>query len=264
MYEIMIYLMVFIFGILIGSFLNVCIYRIPKKENIAVGRSHCMNCKTDLKWYELVPVFSYIILRGKCRTCKSKISIQYPIIEALNGILYLAVFYIYGSYSMDIILLNIIYCLAISTLIVISVIDFRTYTIVNALNLYILLWGILATIVIFIGSGMDVGVLVEHVIGFFSISLLLAIVFYATKGRGIGGGDVKLMAGAGLLLGWKVTLFTFLLGCILASIIHLSMMRFAKSGRMLAFGPYLSASIIIGILYGNRIVDWYIANFIYI
>lgn len=263
MYNIITYLAVFIFGILIGSFLNVCIYRIPKKENIAVGRSHCMNCNTDLKWYELVPVFSFIFLRGKCRTCKSKISIQYPIIEALNGLLYLAVFYIYGWSSTAVILLNIIYCLAISTLIVISVIDFRTYIIPDVLNIYILLWGVLATIIIFIVSGMKIGVLMEHLIGFFSISLLLAIVFYATKGKGIGGGDVKLMAGAGLLLGWKVTIFTFILGCILASVIHLTRMKIRKSGTMLAFGPYLSASIIIGILFGNRIVDWYMATFVY-
>jgi leader peptidase (prepilin peptidase)/N-methyltransferase len=87
---------ILIYGILIGSFLNVCIYRIPEESSIVVGRSHCMNCNTQLKWYDMIPILSYIFLRGRCRKCKEKISIQYPIIEALNGLFYVLVFYLYG------------------------------------------------------------------------------------------------------------------------------------------------------------------------
>ena len=116
-------------------------------------------------------------------------------------------------------------------------IDFRTYIIPNVLNGLIFLWATLRTIISYVESGMDMSILLEHIIGFFSVSLILAIIFFSTKGKGIGGGDVKLMASAGLLLGWKVTLFSFILACILATVIHLAMMKFGKSGRMLAFGP---------------------------
>ena len=102
-----------IFGLIIGSFLNVCIYRIPRKENIALGRSHCTNCNTIIKWYDLIPVLSYIFLRGKCRKCKTKISIQYPMVELVNGLAYLGIYMILGYTSLFYIL-----CVIISSLIV--------------------------------------------------------------------------------------------------------------------------------------------------
>ena len=108
---ILLYIVIFLYGIVIGSFLNVLIYRIPKKENIVTTRSHCMNCGYQLKWYDLVPLFSYLVLGGKCRKCKAHISVQYPVIEALNGVLYLLVFWKYGM-SVD----SLVYCLLFSTL----------------------------------------------------------------------------------------------------------------------------------------------------
>lgn len=196
--DIIIYILVFIFGILIGSFLNVCIYRIPKKETIVAGRSHCMECKETIKWYDLVPVISYLLLAGKCRYCKAKLSIQYPIVEVLNGLFYIIVFYIYGWNSSSVILLNIIYCLSISVLIIISVIDYRTFLIPGPLNKTLLLLGFIGVIIKYFGYGRSTGLVIDHIIGFFAVSLFLLIIFYATKGRGIGGGDVKLMASAGL------------------------------------------------------------------
>lgn len=102
-----------IFGLIIGSFLNVCIYRIPRKESIAFGRSHCTNCNTVIKWYDLIPVLSYIFLRGKCRNCKTKISIQYPMVELVNGLAYLGLYMILGYVPLFYIL-----CVIISSLIV--------------------------------------------------------------------------------------------------------------------------------------------------
>ena len=115
---IFIYTIVFLYGIVIGSFLNVCIYRLPLKENIAttgshVQSSHCMSCGRKLGWRDMVPVFSYIMLRGRCRQCGAKISIQYPLIEALNGVLYVIVFMANGfTFS------SVLYCLMTSALIV--------------------------------------------------------------------------------------------------------------------------------------------------
>lgn len=87
---------IFLIGIVIGSFLNVCIYRIPKKETIVYGRSHCMTCNKEIKWYDLIPVFSYLFLRGRCRYCKEKISLQYPCVELITGIIYLALYFCMG------------------------------------------------------------------------------------------------------------------------------------------------------------------------
>ena len=98
--EIIAYAMIFLFGIVIGSFLNVCILRIPAKESIAKERSHCMSCGYQLAWYDLVPLFSYIFLGGKCRKCKKHISLQYPLVEALNGVLYVLIFLV-NVWSID-------------------------------------------------------------------------------------------------------------------------------------------------------------------
>lgn len=256
-----VYGIVFVYGILIGSFLNVCIFRIPEESSVVFGRSHCMNCNRQLKWYELIPVFSYLFLLGRCRTCKSRISIQYPIIEALNGILYVLVFYLNGWNSIFTILLNVIYCLAISALLVLSVIDFRTNTIPAGINIFIMVMGLAAVLLKYFWYERSTDVVLDHAIGFFVVSLFLLLIFYATRGRGIGGGDIKLMAAAGLLLGWELVIMAFFMGCILAAIIHPVRMRVSNVSRVLAFGPYLSVGIVLALFFGNRIIDWYLLTF---
>jgi len=247
--DIVIYLIPFLYGIIIGSFLNVCIYRIPKKENFTTKRSHCRNCGYQLKWYDLFPLLSYVMLGGKCRKCKTKISIQYPIIEALNGILYVLIFIING-YNLE----SVIYCLLTSALIVLCVIDFRTYEIPIGLNLFI---GVLAIIRV----AFDFNHLAIYIIGFCSVSGFLLLVYIITHGRGIGGGDIKLMAVSGLLLGYESIILAFVLGCILGSILHLIRMKISNEDRVLAFGPYLSIGIVVSMLYGNQIISWYLSFF---
>ena len=177
---ILLYIVIFLYGIVIGSFLNVLIYRIPKKENIVTTRSHCMNCGYQLRWYDLVPLFSYLVLGGKCRKCKAHISVQYPVIEALNGVLYLIVFWKYGM-SVD----SLVYCLLFSALLALSVIDFRTYEIPVGFNLFILALGLIHGIFHYTQW-------LDFLIGFLCVSVFLLILYYATGGRAIGGGDVKL------------------------------------------------------------------------
>jgi len=108
---------IFIIGLLIGSFLNVCIYRLPRHESIVVDSSHCTKCGMKIKWYDLIPVFSYLLLRGRCRNCKDKISLQYPVIELLNGLLYLIIFCLFGNS-----LLTLIGCILVSIFIVVIMI----------------------------------------------------------------------------------------------------------------------------------------------
>ena len=243
---IVLYIFVFLFGIVIGSFLNVCIYRIPMKESIVFPHSHCMTCGYQLRWYDLVPLFSFLFLRGRCRKCHTKLSLQYPLVEGMNGALYVIVFLANGWNYM-----SVVYCLLTSALIVLSVLDFRTMEIADGINLFVLLLGIAATL-------LDIGAWKDHVIGMFSVSVFLLIIYLVTVGRGIGGGDIKLMFGAGLLLGWKGAVLAFFLGCIIGSVIHLIRMAVSHAEHRLALGPYLSVGIWITALWGTPMIDWYI------
>ncbi len=241
-----IYILIFTFGIVIGSFLNVCIYRIPMHETVVTERSHCMKCGYQLAWYDMVPVFSFLILRGRCRKCKEPISPQYPIIEAINGILYVIIFAVNGFEAS-----SIIYCLLTSALIVLSVIDWRTYEIPFGINVYILVLGILHVFI-------DHANWSEYVIGFFCVSVFLELLLLVSSGRAIGGGDVKLMACAGLAIGWRNIILAFFLGCIIGSVIHLIRMKFFRADRMLAMGPYLAAGIFISMLWGEKMISAYL------
>lgn len=241
------YIFIFIFGIVIGSFLNVCILRIPKHETIVTERSHCMSCGYQLSWYDMVPVFSWLFLGGKCRKCKAPISPQYPIVEAINGVLYVLIFLV-EDFSLE----AVLYCLLASALLVLSVIDWRTYEIPVGINIFILILGILRVIT-------DYRNWWNYLIGFLCVSIFLYLLFLISKGRAIGGGDIKLMAAAGLLLGWKLIILAFLLGCILGAIIHLIRMRVSKADHVLAMGPYLSLGIFIAALWGNQWIGWYLS-----
>lgn len=242
----LLYLLIFLYGLLIGSFLNVCIYRIPRKENIVSTRSHCMNCGYRLAWYDLVPVFSYLFLQGRCRKCRERISLQYPFVEALNGLLWVMVFYCNGME-----LVSILYCLLASALLVLSVIDFRTYEIPVGINWFIGILGLIRLV-------LDYGNWYDYVIGFFCVSGFLLLLYILTGGRGIGGGDVKLMAAAGLLLGWQKVIAALIVGCVLGSVIHLIRMKVSHAEHVLAMGPYLSAGILFAVLFGERFIEWYL------
>ena len=245
----LIYALIFIFGITIGSFLNVCIYRIPRGETVVTTPSHCMTCGHKLSWFELLPLFSYIFLGGRCRSCKSHISPQYPIIEGLNGFLYVLVFAVNGLN-----VISIIYALFTSALIVLTVIDWRTYEIPISINIFILVLGCLKVV-------LDFNNFLDYLIGFFIVSGFLLILYMVTGGRAIGGGDIKLMAVAGLLLGWQLIVLAFLIGCVLGSILHLIRMKVSGADRMLAMGPYLSAGLFIAMLWGNSFINWYLSSF---
>ena len=242
-----IYILIFTFGIVIGSFLNVCIYRIPMHETVVTERSHCMRCGYQLSWYDMIPVFSWLFLGGKCRKCKEPISPQYPIVEATNGVLYLLIFAVCG-FELE----SIIYCLMASALLVLSVIDWRTYEIPIGINIFILVLGILHIVI-------DYQNWLDYVIGFFSISIVLLILFYVSGGRAIGGGDVKLMAAAGVVIGWKLIILAFFIGCIVGSIIHLTRMKLSGADKVLAMGPYLAVGIMIATLWGEKLISWYVS-----
>ena len=241
------YMVIFIFGIVIGSFLNVCIYRMPLHESIITAPSHCMTCGGKLHWYDMVPVFSWLCLGGRCRNCGTKISVQYPVIEALNGVLYVDVFAVNGLNGV-----SGVYCLMTSALLTLSLIDWRIYEIPLPVNGFLFVLGIVA-------AGLDSAHLLSHVIGALCVSLVLELVFVISGGRAIGGGDVKLMAACGLILGWKRIILAFVLGCIIGSAVHLIRIRVSGAGHMLAMGPYLSAGIFLAALWGEQWINWYMS-----
>ena len=244
--ELIPYITIFIFGITIGSFLNVCIYRIPLRESIVTAPSHCMTCGSRLRWYDMVPVFSWLWLGGKCRNCKAKISAQYPLIEALNGILYVVICAVNG-----LTIQSGVYCLMASALLVLSLIDWRTYEIPLSINLFLAALGVIATV-------LEPEQLASHLIGAVCVSGVLELISLVSGGRAIGGGDIKLMAACGLLLGWQRIVLAFFLGCILGSVIHTVRMKVSHAGHVLAMGPYLAAGIFLAALWGETWIRWYI------
>lgn len=245
--EIILYAIIFIYGIVIGSFVNVLIYRIPRHENFIWEHSHCMSCGHRLRWYDLIPLFSWLQVKGQCRYCRDKISPQYPCIEAINGIGYLLIVYFCGFN-----LSSVLYVLTFSLLVAITVIDWRTFEIPFGLNLGIFILGL-------VHLALDYHNTMYYLLGMVAVSGFLLILYLVTRGRGIGGGDIKLMAAAGLLLGWKHIVAAFFLGCIIGSVIHLARMKVQKKDHVLAFGPYLSAGIFIIILFGDRLIHWYMS-----
>ncbi len=209
-----------------------------------------MNCGYTLAWYDLIPLFSWIALGGKCRKCKTRISVQYPLIEALNGVLYVLIFLIKG-----LTIETLLDCLCFSALIALSMIDLRTYEIPVGFNVFIAILGLIRLATDYRNWSL-------YVIGAICISGFLYLIFVATRGRGIGGGDIKLMAACGLLLGWKQIILAFFLGCIIGSVIHLIRMKVSGEGHVLAMGPYLSIGVMISALCGEALIGWYLGTFL--
>lgn len=245
----LVYCFLFILGIIFGSFVNVLILRIPLKESFVKGRSHCMKCGHVLGPLDLVPLFSWIFLGGKCRYCKAPISKQYPIVEAVTGILFTLTGIICGP-SIRL----IFYLLAIICLVSIAVIDWRTYEIPIGFNITILIFGALLT-------AFESADWASHIVGMLIVSVPLTIIYYASKGKALGGGDVKLMFAAGLLLGWKLTVVAFIAGLLYACVIHLIRMKVQGQGSRLALGPYLAAGIVTAMWFGDLLISWYVTLF---
>lgn len=247
---------IFIIGTIIGSFLNVCIYRIPRGESIAFPSSHCPSCSTPLKWYELVPVLSFLVQGGRCGYCREKISLQYPLIELLNGFLYILAYRNFGL-SIDLIFI----CSIISILVIISGIDYYTQTIPDSLVLVLLIISIIQKITLYLlyGSSPQIfnsslGLLISG-----GLFLLIAIV---SKG-GMGGGDIKLISVLGFVLGFKRIFLSIFLSFIIGAIISIFLLIFKVKSRKdpIPFGPFLCIAFIITLFWGSELMNWYLIKF---
>ena len=242
-------ILLFLVGLCVGSFCNVLIYRIPKEEEFVKTPSHCMTCGHELSWYELIPVFSWLIQGGKCRSCGVKLSPQYPIVELTNGTMWLLAGILFRGDWLTVGL----YCALFSMLMVLSVIDWRIFIIPNGINLVILLLGVVRVVT-------DSGNWLNYVIGMISVSAVFLLLHIATGGNGLGMGDVKLVGAAGLLLGWQNMILAVLVGSFSGVVIHSVRMKHG-AGKRLAFGPYLAAGIWFAALFGKQLISAYLGLF---
>ena len=250
---------VFLYGICIGSFLNVVIIRVPRGESLIKRSSHCMTCGAKIRIIDLVPVFSWLFLRGKCHNCGEKISARYPIVESLNGLLYVANFLVFGVHWNTVLM-----CIFTSLLICIGFIDWDTMEMYDVMSLMIAGLAIPAYFVT------DLSIK-DRLIGaaVISIPFLLigeisgALIKKKTgeKIRGIELGDTILMACSGLYLGWKCMIPSTFIGIFLAVIFGLIIKKKTGDSKF-AFGPYLCMGLLLGAMFGRQISDWYYAHYL--
>lgn len=249
MAEALLYLFIFMAGASIFSFLNVVIFRLPAKIPFTAGRSRCPSCGAQLRWYDMVPVLNWFYLRGKCRSCGGRISPRYPAVEALGGVCALLCVICRGytaEAALDFAFLAI--------LTVIAFIDWDTMEIPNGLVLAVLAAGVLSWIA---GAG---GLSpVQRLIGALCVSVPMFALTLAIPGA-FGGGDIKLMAAAGLFLGWKLCLLSMFLAVLAGGIYGIYLLAAKKKDRRehFAFGPFLCAGMAAAIFWGEALLRWYL------
>jgi len=246
-------LLSFIFGAVVGSFLNVCICRMPKDESIVSPPSHCPNCDYKIRWYDNIPLFSYMLLRGKCRGCATQISLQYPLVELLNGLLTLALFLRFGV-SLTFLAL-FLFC---SALVVITFIDLEHQIIPDEISLPGIVIGFLFSF--FLPWHNWISSLVGIVLGGGSLLLVAYGYQWLTGKDGMGGGDIKLLAMMGAFLGWKAVPFIIFASSLIGSVVGVTIMLVQKKDSKLAipFGPYLAFGAVLYIFYGRQLIQWYL------
>ncbi len=252
----MILTLAFLLGAIVGSFLNVCIYRLPKGLSIVFPQSHCPSCRTPIRPYDNIPILSFFLLRGRCRRCKTKISLRYPLVEALNGFMYTLVLWRFGpGWHMPFLL---VFC---SAMIIITFIDLDIQLIPDVITLPGIVIGLVAGSLI-LPDPFERGSLLGFkysVIGLFSGGLLFYLIAVLSRG-GMGGGDIKMMAMIGAFAGWKSVLLTTFAGSLLGSLVGISLMVFKGKGRKtkIPFGPFLALGALISLFYGQEIAAFYL------
>ncbi len=243
---------VFILGLCIGSFLNVCIYRLPESKSIVKPRSMCPNCGTLIRFYDNIPILSYVWLKGKCRHCDAPISLRYPVVELLSGLFAAGVFFKYGI-SLE----AAVYYVFIATLLVITFIDIDHQIIPDVITL--------PGIPIFFGASFALPQItyIESILGLLigggSLFLVAWMYHLLTKKEGMGGGDIKLLGMMGAIIGWKGVLFTIFAASAVGTVSGMLIMLKTRKSMKLAvpFGPFLAIGGITYILFGPQLIAWY-------
>ncbi len=280
MIDFFLYLSIFIFGLLVGSFLNCVIYRLETEKSFLKGRSFCPHCKTTLEWFDLIPVLSFFWLRGQCRYCGEKISWQYPLVELATALLFTQIFTFQISTSNQIFIiqtLNIIYYLTIAAfLIIIFVYDLKHYiipdkviypAIVIAL-IFILQFAIFNQFTFLSAFGGEIfteaNIFQSSILSAFGAALFFLAVVLITKGKGMGIGDIKLAFLMGLILGWPNILVALFLAFFLGAVSGIFLILFKRKTMKseVPFAPFLIIGLFLSLFFGDRIINWYLSFFL--
>ena len=251
--EIILIFVLGLLGLIVGSFSNVCIYRIPRNESIVFPASHCPKCSKTIRPIDNIPLLSYILLKGRCPNCKSKISIQYPLVEFLTGLIYLIIYLVYG-----LTIQTLVYIILSSALIIIAFIDLNQQIIPDVISLPGIVIGFIISFFVpyisFVDSilGIAVGGGIILIIG-----LVGSVIF---KKEAMGGGDVKLAAMIGAFLGWRYIIISLFLGFFVGALagIILIMSKIKKREDVIPFGPFIILGSFITLLWGEKIISWYL------
>ena len=254
---------IFVFGTVIGSFLNVCIWRLPRDESLLKPGSHCPKCDTHIAWYDNIPIVSYILLRAKCRYCAEPISIRYPLVEALTGALFVC---LYLKFSLTIALA--VYCALVASFIVVTFVDLEHYIIPNQITFGGIGVGLVLSLIVrhIPGDGFIVTKPLEAISGGVlfagTIYLLDQFSHLVFKKRGMGGGDVKLAAVIGLFVGLRLVLPVILVASMVGSVIGIAVLAIRRQkeddpSHYIPFGPYLVLGTIIVLFFGENMLEFW-------
>ncbi|MEW6412962.1 MAG: prepilin peptidase [Candidatus Zixiibacteriota bacterium] len=252
------YIMVALTGLAVGSFLNVVIYRLPLKRGFFLSRSVCPKCSNQLKWYHNIPVISYLALGGKCAFCKARISVRYPLVELMNCLLYLYFFRQFGLSTEF-----FVYSILSSVLIVVFFIDLDHMIIPDSITLPGIVLGLAVSLLP--GQLGIVDSLIGLVVGGGSLWLVAILGDWLFKKESMGGGDIKLTAMLGTLLGWKKILLIFISSAVIGLVVSIVIMAFSsklRRERMIPFGPFIALAALLAICYGEQIIRFYVNNFL--
>ena len=238
-------------GLIIGSFLNVCIYRLPRGLSPVRPRSSCTSCGHVLAWYENVPLVSYAVLRGRCRGCGASISLVYPIVEAITGVMFLSGYLLYGPSSL--LVVRLVFGCA---MIVLFVIDLDHRILPNVITLPGIVIGFLCSLLV--GPGWQAS-LIGIVAGAGSLWGVAEIYYRVRHEEGLGMGDVKMLAMIGAFLGWKLVLLTLVLASLSGTIVGLGVLLLKRESMKYAlpFGTFLALGAIVAAVAGEPIIHWY-------
>ena len=238
-------------GLIIGSFLNVCIYRLPRRLSPVRPRSSCTSCGHMLAWYENVPVVSYAVLRGRCRGCGAPISLMYPIVEAITGAMFLSGYLLYGP-SLLLVVRLIFGC----AMIVLFVIDLQHRILPNVITLPGIVAGFVCSVVV--GPGW-LSSLIGIVAGGGSLWAVAETYYRVRHEEGLGMGDVKMLAMIGAFLGWRLVLLTLILGSFSGTLVGVGVLLLKRESMKYAlpFGTFLALGAIVAAVAGDPIIHWY-------
>lgn len=244
----------FLFGGAVGSFLNVCIFRIPADISIVSPPSACPKCQHKIRWYENIPILSYLALRGRCSSCKTRISLRYPSIEFLTGVLFMLVLYYFGFSTA-----TLIYWLFVAALVVLTFIDLDHQIIPDVISLPGIVVGFICSFFIPWLPWLDS--LLGIVAGGGSLLLIAWLYEKLAKREGMGGGDIKLLAMIGAFLGWKAVLPVIFLSSLCGTLVGVPLMLLQKEdgGFAIPFGPFLNFAALIYLFWGPGLISWYLS-----